>query len=254
MFKKYNLIVVFIFFTTLCSAQGVVLEYELLPVLAPCTSYENEALQKKLDVEKGKLERKTSEVIAICPEQMHVFTPQSPLSNFLTDLMVVIANDYCRSKKLDSVDFALLNYRGIRTFMPAGDVTIGKMYEIFPFDNELVIIDIKGSELKKVFKRFNNKPKGVYSKDVTIQYLGDYPVKILVHQTEIDENRIYRFVTLDFVMTGGDDILTNAVFEKIVGMNEKQRDVMIDYVSKMGKENISLTGKIDNRAVVLPQP
>ena len=47
-------------------------------------------------------------------------------------------------------DLVILNRGGIRSTLPKGDVTIGKIYEIYPFDNELVIAELKGYELKNI--------------------------------------------------------------------------------------------------------
>jgi 2',3'-cyclic-nucleotide 2'-phosphodiesterase (5'-nucleotidase family) len=48
------------------------------------------------------------------------------------------------------VDAAFINYGGIRSYIAKGEITVGKIYELMPFDNLIVLQDLKGA----VFKSF----------------------------------------------------------------------------------------------------
>jgi 2',3'-cyclic-nucleotide 2'-phosphodiesterase (5'-nucleotidase family) len=48
------------------------------------------------------------------------------------------------------VDVAITNNGGIRTSFPEGNITLGNVYEVMPFDNELVVITLSGETMKKV--------------------------------------------------------------------------------------------------------
>ena len=51
-----------------------------------------------------------------------------------------------------NVDFVVLNYGGLRIqSMAAGPITMSKVYELMPFDNTLVVVDLLGSELNDLF-------------------------------------------------------------------------------------------------------
>jgi len=46
------------------------------------------------------------------------------------------------------IDAAFVNFGGIRSYLPKGDVTVGKIFELMPFDNLVVLQEIKGDKLK----------------------------------------------------------------------------------------------------------
>ena len=252
--KILSLIMLISTTTLLCLAQSKVVSYELKNVNGNCSSYDNPQLRKELDKEKKKLEKKTNVVIGYCPEDMVSEMPQSPLSNFLTDILVEIANEYCQKKHTEAVDFSLLNFGGIRSSLHAGNITIGDLFEIAPFENSLVIADIKGSELRKVFQRFKVKKCQPYSQQVSIQYAGDYFYKAFINGQEIDNNKTYRMVTLDFILTGGDDILKDIEISHAEYTGIVVRNAYINHIKKMTTEDKNVTGKTDKRMTIIPQP
>lgn len=254
MLKKFSLFFIAFSIVLFCHAQNRTVGYQLKTINSDCSSYHNPPLQKELEKSRKKLEKKMGVVIGYCPEDMISRMPQSPLSNFLTDILVEIANKYCQKHHKEAVDFSLLNFGGIRSSLHAGDITIGNLFEIAPFENSLVIADIKGSELLKLFRRFQVKKCEPYSRQVSITYLGDYFQKVLIHGKEIDNDKIYRVATLDFILTGGDNILDgieipNADYTELV-----VRNAYINHIKKMTAEGKSVTGRFDNRTSILPQP
>lgn len=240
--------------TLLCLAQSKVVGYELKTVNSDCSSYDNPSLRKELDKSKKKLEKQTSIVIGYCPEDMVSDMPQSPLSNFLTDILVEIANEYCQKRSKEVVDFSLLNFGGIRSSLKAGNITVGNIFEIAPFENNLVIAELKGSEVRKIFRRFKVKKCEPYSKQVSIQYAGDYVYKILINGQEIDNDKTYRMVTLDFILTGGDGILSNIEISNVENTGIIVRNAYINHIKKMTSEGKNITGKFDQRMTIIPQP
>lgn len=252
--KILSFILIISMTTLLCPAQSKVVGYELKNVNGNCSTYNNPQLQKELKKSKKKLEKKTNVVIGYCSETMVSEMPQSPLSNFLTDILVEIGNEYCQKKHKEAVDFSLLNFGGIRSSLQAGDITIGNIFEIAPFENSLVIADIKGSEIRKIFQRFKVKKCEPYSQQVSIQYAGDYFYKAFINGQEIDNNKTYRMITLDFILTGGDDILKDVEIGNVDYTGIVVRDAYIKHIKKMTAEGKKVTGKNDKRMSIIPQP
>ena len=61
----------------------------------------------------------------------------------MTNAMKIMAE-----KKFEThVDAAFINYGGIRSYLPKGDITIGRIFELMPFDNLIVLQEIKGDTL-----------------------------------------------------------------------------------------------------------
>ena len=55
-------------------------------------------------------------------------------------------------RKVTNSEIALTNGGGIRRGLEKGDVTVGDMYELMPFDNTLVTMDLKGCDIVKAIE------------------------------------------------------------------------------------------------------
>lgn len=237
-----------------CNAQNIPIDYKLIKINAPCSNNVDSSIQKTIDREHRIIGKKISQVIGYCPETLQNFMPQSPLTNLCTDMLFKCMSEYCSENRLEPIDLSLLNFGCFRNILPAGDITVKQIYEISPFDNHVVIIDIKGDELAKIFKAFTTKKNLAYSNNVHMEYIGDYPTKILVNGEAIDKTRIYRITTSDFIAQGGDGILEDVKIEKFTDTSIRVRNVYIDGIKKMTAKKQTVSAKIDDRVIILPQP
>ncbi|GBL36292.1 hypothetical protein EMGBS15_18870 [Filimonas sp.] len=86
-----------------------------------------------------------NEVIGIAAGDFHKEKSGGSLGNLITDAMFEEAQTH---QSLCSA--AIFNPGGIRIpDLMSGNITKGKLLELIPFDNELVILELKGSVLKK---------------------------------------------------------------------------------------------------------
>ena len=137
-------------------------------------------------------------------------------------------------------DIAVTNGGGLRTSIPAGDITVGKMYEVMPFDNVLSNYEMTGAQVKDIFEHgIENKEIGsVQFSGVKVVYVpgaekGKKVVKIyLDNGTEIDPAKKYKVVTNDFMGTGGDNY-TMFKAAKSLGDTVAIRDVLIQAIKGM---------------------
>lgn len=66
---------------------------------------------------------------------------ESALGNLLTEAVRM---------SVPGTDVVLLNGGGIRTPLPAGELTYGRLFEVFPFDNRLVTLTMRGEQLRRI--------------------------------------------------------------------------------------------------------
>jgi 2',3'-cyclic-nucleotide 2'-phosphodiesterase (5'-nucleotidase family) len=88
------------------------------------------------------------EVIGHCPRAIRKGSPESPLGNLTGDALIWMAEEYYGVK----ADVGIYNYGGIRAEISAGDLTVGDVYAVYPFDNVLSIVTLSGRDLKKLFE------------------------------------------------------------------------------------------------------
>ncbi len=133
--------------------------------------------------------------------------PESALGNLVTDAI------------LDSIggDIAIHNVSGgIRAVLPAGELTYGAVYEMYPFDNRTVVLDLSGLELRKVIAAQAMKSRrraGFSGMTVAVRCEnGAMAVEMRRPGGELisDTDRL-NVVVNDFLALGGDNILTPAM-------------------------------------------
>jgi len=191
-----------------------------------------------MDRHKARLDKKMNEVIGHCDVTMNVESPQSPLSDLLTDLLL---KDGPSAIGQTPCDLSILNFGGIRTNLQAGDVTVGDIFKISPFDNYLTVATLKGSELKKAVLRFRRDALMAASAGLEVSYKNNVPYRITVQGKEIQDDALYRLITLNFIAEGGDNILSGVKYENLDYSMLIFRDFLIDEVKKMTKAGKSVS-------------
>lgn len=129
-----------------------------------------------------------------------------PLLNFATDFI------YERGSELaENVDFAMLNKGGIRRDLPKGNITEGQIITTFPFNNRLVVMDIKGKDLRAAFDVMARVGGNGVSRQIEATFVGgDNPhaVDILLNGKPLEDDKTYRVATIDYMANGGDYMIT----------------------------------------------
>lgn len=156
--------------------------------------------------------------------------PESPIGNLLTDIL--LASE-------PRADVAIHNtLGGIRADLPSGDLTYGSVYEMFPFDNRIVHLSLSGAELKAVLANQIEGPvrrghiSGI-SVDADCE-AGELEITVRKSSGEeiLDHERLL-IVTNDFLVSGGDSVLTPVMpadgFD-IEYEGAMVRDVIVDWM------------------------
>ncbi|MPM08486.1 hypothetical protein SDC9_54798 [bioreactor metagenome] len=139
-------------------------------------------------------------------------------------------------RKITGVDIAITNGGGVRAPLSAGVLTIGDLYTILPFDNTLVTMELKGSDVKAAIEHGimpENFGWGQFS-GIKVWYdkdakAGERITSIRLEDgTPLDMNKYYTVVVNDFMATGGDGY----DFRNAKNMKDTMlvmRDEIIDY-------------------------
>lgn len=192
--------------------------YRLIPV--------DSRLDNRIDPEAAALLAKYRKgVDALKMEKIGKMAQEMPhgshlIVNWVADVMLE------KGKELTdrNVDVALVNKGGIRRGLPAGHITKEHILTMLPFDNKLVVMEIKGSDLKAAF-------------DVFAQRNGD-GISAGFNPAEIDPDRTYTLVTIDYLANGG-DYLTTLPNGKVIARSALRLDeTMIDYILSQKGKNI----------------
>ena len=166
---------------------------------------------------------------------------QSRIGNMVLDAMHTEMN----------ADFAFLNLGGIRAEIPEGPITYRDVFDVLPFDSQIVVFEADGRLLKEIIeKRVEGSRHGlrVSGIEVVINLTRpdfDRVVKLEVGGEPLDYNKIYRCATSDFLLQGnaGLTMLPKVPEERITRYQTVLRDVVVSYIRK----NSPVTSEIDHR-------
>lgn len=190
------------------------------------------------------MERTMLEVVGVTDAELRSSRPESLLSNFTADAMLEYA------KKHGGADFALTNFGGIRAAMPAGNVRRYDVFSIFPFENYLVLVDVKGSAVLELFNYFASHNPEVISGNVRFVINDKSLESLTINGEPVSGDRNYKIATLDFILTGGDNLsmLKNNI--SVVETGVLLRDVVFEQIKESMKRSGKIASKLDNRVVI----
>ncbi|MDG1315492.1 MAG: 5'-nucleotidase C-terminal domain-containing protein [Flavobacteriaceae bacterium] len=203
---------------------------------------------------KTKLAAEMNEVLVISGDEFpkERGKPETKLGNLVADLSLEVANKLYQPTDGDSIDFCLLNFGGLRTSLPKGEITRGKVFELMPFENELVVVTISKKafdHLTAYLYRVGGQP---ISKGLTlVQYIEKnndvIDAKFLIKEKKYRIQKEFKIFSSDYLANGGDkmNFFLNPIKIEPVGI--KLRDAIIQYCKEQHKKEKQLTGKIDGR-------
>ena len=171
-----------------------------------------------------------NEVLCYSPYFLEKSKPESRLSNWMADVCLD------KVKEKHEVDFCLLNYGGIRATLPKGAISTKNIFQLMPFENELVIIEIPDSSFTKALN---------YLKVSSGHPIGGIELK--VKNEEISHSQsphgTIKIATSDYLANGGDQMYFFADSISMTKTNLKIREVLLEECKRID----TLYTNIDNR-------
>jgi len=191
---------------------------------------------------KQKIDEQMNVVIGQASETMRGHAPESLLSNFSADVYKKAASNFLGN----NVDIAIINLGGLRTVVNEGNITIGKVFELMPFENELVIVWIKGDKLRDLVSYFASMGgEGVSGLRMEID--GGKAQKVEIDGKPLDINKLYSIATNDYLAAGNDKMVQLAQNVKRVNTGIKVRDMLLDYIKTETKNGNKIKSELDGR-------
>ena len=172
--------------------------------------------------------------------------PESTLGNLIADLLL----ERTLTELPDSIlpDVCLINIGGLRVDLPQGDITINKVFELMPFENELDVLELSPEKMQEMLKYLREKGGQPFS-GMTLKIISN-GYECQINGEPLDENRTYYIVTSDYLADGGDKM---NFFKKPLSRIQtgiKIRDAILDHFRIVGLADKPLSSVIDGRLVI----
>lgn len=158
---------------------------------------------------------------------------QTNIGNFMTDACMELANPVFLKQQNKQIDIILLNNGGIRSIIPKGNITKRNAFEVMPFENSLIVIALKGEQIKALAQHIITEKKPHPLNGLKIMLNSENKItNLLFKEQPIDNNKIYYVGTSDYLANGGDNMTFFLKNEGTYDLNYKIRNVLIDYFYK----------------------
>ena len=207
----------------------------------------NPQMQELADSYKSALGSQMDVEIGTAVRTMKKGRPQSLLGNFTADALKQKAEELW-----GDIDFAIVNTGGLRSTLNKGSVSVGNLYEIYSFDNALVLLELPASETNKFFKHIASVGGQAISNNIEMVVDGRKLSSLKIGGRELDPNKTYRVATIDYLAEGNDGMTAFKKASKRIDSGITLRDIMIEHVKKLTAENKEIDAKLDNRITLNP--
>jgi 2',3'-cyclic-nucleotide 2'-phosphodiesterase (5'-nucleotidase family) len=182
-----------------------------------------------------KIEDQMNEVLTYTKNDLEKGKPQSTIGNFVTDLCLNYADAH----------ICVMNNGGLRTTISKGEITRGKLYELMPFENELVVLELNKDDYIGLLNYIGSRGGEPFS-GITIAINKDGKILSNSWPVNFEKGEKVRVLTSDYLANGGDEMsFFHGKEQQKVGL--KLRDAIIDYCSKTDTIDVQL----DNRIKIL---
>lgn len=147
---------------------------------------------------------------------------------------------------------AFFNSGGLKINIPRGKITMEKIYELLPYDNVLMTMDLTGRQIRELLEHGATLPHGgiLQASGISVTYnlkkpIGERVANVCVENSPLNLMNVYTVTTNDFLAAGGDGYAT---FKegKNIRYGDNLRDVFVEYI----KRHSPIDPKIEGRIVI----
>lgn len=152
--------------------------------------------------------------------------PESPLGNLTADILRFISGRELGQE----VDIAILNRGGLRIPIPEGDITVGTMFELMPFENYITLLRFDGRQIRQLANELAIEG-GEPVSGLRMRIDGDRATDLLINDDRVRPERMYWVATNNWLADGGGPLPT--LWQPLERINTEVliRDAFIEYLN-----------------------
>lgn len=209
---------------------------------------ENDSIEAFIAPYRARIDQEMDSVLAYAPYSLSKTDGDlnTTIGNMMADAVMELSNPVFRSRTGKSIDLVLLNHGGIRSTVNKGSITTRTAYNIMPFENEVVVAELKGEQVFKMIDYLLEANTAHPLSGIELIINTDNSIgKALVQGKPIEKDKSYYVATNDYLYMGGDNMNFFSKAEGVTNIDYKIRNLLIDYFKKKD----SIAPVIDNRFI-----
>lgn len=206
----------------------------------------NDSIEKYIAPFRSRINEVLDSTLAYAPQPLLLNDGKrnTSMGNLMADIVFEETAPIFNSRTGKELDFVVLNAGGVRSIISQGNVSARNAYEVMPFENYIVVVELSGSAARKLidFVAKSSRPHPVSR----LQILTDKNrslESVNIKGQPFDESRNYYVATSDYLVNGGPSV---GFFDEIVSTTEIDyllRNAIIDHLKKVD----TLKSEVDDR-------
>lgn len=192
---------------------------------------------------KRTLDEQMNITIGTSAKRLYKQQPESSLGNWIADAIQHQGRKFSRK----AISASIQNYSGIQTpEIPEGPVSLGKMFELMPYDNLLVIVEMSGKQLVQLFDHIAADGGWPVSAEVQFILHDKKAKKITINRKLLISDQTYYIAMPDYIANGGSncDFLVDLPRENT---GVYIRDLLIEEVRNLTLAEKPMDAKVTGR-------
>ena len=233
----YKSLILFAFVLISCRTTQHISSTEVAYVSTEDQTVIDNGVEAMISPYRSQLSEKMNVVLGELDQDLVKGKPNSNLGSWFTDILHAEAEAIFDTE----IDLAVQNYGGLRIpSVPAGPLTVNKIYELMPFDNTLVLLDIPGVTLKLFLDGIAASGGWPVSHTLSMTIIDEQATDIMIRDQALDPKKTYKIAIPDYVARGGD----KNDFLKGVPLTDSGlfiREVVIDHLNALQENGLPIT-------------
>lgn len=237
-----NISIFFLLLLVDCTNRFVPTEYKYEEKKIQASLPSDNTIDSIVQSYKVALDKEMNVVLGYADDALVKKQPESDLGNFMCDLILKKSRDYYKGQ----VDFTFLNHGGIRLpSLPKGDITLGKVIELMPFENRVVIMELDAATVDSLFNHMAAKG-GWHVSGATYAIRNGKAENITIHGQSLQSRGVYVVAVSDYLAQGGDNC-TMLKSKPYIDTKKTLRDALIEGVKEMTTRGERIKSLLDGR-------
>lgn len=191
---------------------------------------------------KNRLDREMGEVIAKGRRELKKNVGESPLGNLVADMQ----KDFSEKKFGRRIDISVVNNGGLRNSLPEGDITLGNIYELAPFENVIYLLELTAADVENV-ARYAIKGKNLGMAGLKVEGSGGELASVTVGGEALAPDKSYVLAINDYLANGGDHMDFLIPLPRLVESDVLMREMLIEQMKQWTAAGKFIDAHIEGR-------
>jgi len=191
---------------------------------------------------KIKLDHEMGQVIARGAKELKKNQGESPLGNLVADMQM----RYSEKKFGRRVDISVVNNGGLRNSLPEGDITLGDVFELAPFENVIYLLELTADDVEKVAE-YAVKGKNLGMTGLHVEGKDGKLISFTVGGQQVVPGKSYVMAINDYLANGGDHMKFLIPLPRLEESSILMREMILDQMKEWTAAGKAIDAAIEGR-------